>query len=78
MTLIELLEAIAAIELGGLLAEKLSSPFHGIWHALVLWTIRTVGSGIIFVLLLYGFGYLFDYLRRRKALKQVKYKDNSN
>ena len=68
-TLIELLEGIAAIALGSWLAEKLSSHFEGFWHAAVLWTVLTIGSGMIFLLLLYGFGYLFSYLCRRKTPK---------
>ena len=65
-TLIELLECIAAIALGGWLADKASSHFEGVWHSVVFWTIATVGSGVIFVLFLYGFGYLFSYLRRHE------------
>jgi hypothetical protein len=78
MTFIELLEVIAAIALGGLLAEILSSPFHGFWHPVVLWAVRTVGSGVIFLLLFWGIGHLFSYLRRRKALKQGIDKKTSN
>jgi hypothetical protein len=68
-TVIELLEGIAAFALGGWLAEKLSSHFEGFWHTAVLWSVRTVGSGVIFLLLLYGFGYFFSYLDRRKTPK---------
>ncbi len=63
-TLIELLEAIAAIALGVWSANTLSGHCEGVWRAIVFWTVATVGSGIIFVLFLYGFGTLFGYLRR--------------
>jgi hypothetical protein len=68
-TVIELLEGTAAIALACWLAEKLSSYYEGFWHTAVLWTVRTVGSVAIFLVLLYGFGYLFDYLSRRKTPK---------
>jgi hypothetical protein len=71
-TVIELFEAIAAIALGGLLADKLSSHFHGFWHTTILWTVRTAGSGVIFIIFLYGFGYLFGYLGRRKTPKPAE------
>ena len=77
-TLIELLEGIAAIALGAWLADTVSSHFDGTWRTIVLWTIRTVGSGIFFLCFLYGFGYLFDYLERRKIPKTPDGKDTHN
>ena len=74
-TLIELLEVIAAIALGAWLADKVSSHFDGTWRTVVLWTIRTVGSGVFFLCFLYGFGCLFDYLERRKIPKTSDGKD---
>lgn len=68
-TLIELLEGIAAIALGMWLADVASSHFEGAGHTIVLWTIRIVGSGIIFLCFLFGFGYLFGCLRKRNPPK---------
>ncbi len=77
-TLIELIEVVAAIALGAWLADKVSSYFTGAWRTLVLWTIRTIGSGIIFLCFLYGFGYLLAYLERRKTQKTSDEKHTPN
>jgi hypothetical protein len=77
-TLIELLEAIAAIALGAWLADVVSGHFDGTWRTVVLWTIRTVGSGIFFLCFLFAFGYLFDYLERRALPKTPDGEDTHN
>jgi Kef-type K+ transport system membrane component KefB len=68
-TVIEVLEGVAACFLAFWLAEKLSSYCEDFWRTSVLWTVTTVGSVAIFFILLYGFGYLFHYLSRRKKPK---------
>ena len=77
-TLIEVLEAVAAIALGVWLADAVSSHFDGAWREFVLWTIRIAGSGIIFLFFLFGFGYLFDCLQRRKPPKATDGTDTHN
>ncbi len=77
-TLIELLECIAAIALGGWLADRLSSHFTGVWHKIVFWSVATVGSGVIFLIFLFGFGYLFSYLSRHKTSKPAHESDKTN
>ena len=77
-TLIELLEAIAAIALGEWLGDVVSSHFEGTWRTVVLWTIRIVGSGVFFLCFLFGFAYLFDCLERRKIPKTKDGKDTDN
>lgn len=63
-------DALAAVALGMWLADVASSPFEGVARTVVLWSVRTVGSGILFVCFLFGFGYLFDRLERRKTSTQ--------
>ena len=77
-TLIELLEGIAAIALGAWLADKVGSHFQGVWHTIVYWTIATVGSGIIFLCFLFGFGYLFASRKHRQIQKASDGKDTRN
>jgi len=69
VTLIELLEVIAAIAIGAWLAETVSIHFQGASRKVVFWVIATVGSGVIFLCLLVGLGYLFEFGSRRKRNK---------
>lgn len=77
-TLIEVLEGVAAIALGGWLADRLSSHIEGVRHKIVFWSIATVGSGIIFVIFLFGFGYLLSYSRRHKPSGPAHESDTSD
>lgn len=76
-TLIELFEGIAALMLGMWLADVASSHFEGVWRTVVLWTVRTLGSGIIFLCFLFGFGYLFGCLEGRKTPETPDAKDTT-
>lgn len=71
-TLIEMVEVIAAIALGALLAEKVSLHFDGTWRSVVLWSSRTVGSGIFFLCFLFGVNYLAKSLRRQQDWETSK------
>lgn len=77
-TLIEVLECVAAVALGMWLADVASSHFEGAARTVVLWTVRTGGSGILFVCFLFGFGYLFDQLEGRKTRTKSAGGDSEN
>jgi hypothetical protein len=78
MTAIELLTALAAIALGGWLASIVGSHFEGTWHAIVFWTIATVGSGIFFCAFYKSLITFFAFLKRRKIQKASNGKDPRN
>jgi amino acid permease len=75
-TLIELLEMIGAIGLAALLADKLSSHFDGVWHTIVLWIVRIIGTLIFFLCFLFGFAYLSALEKRFKSKRPPKAENN--
>jgi hypothetical protein len=68
-TLIELVEVILAISFAVWLASRLAGHFHGVWRVVVFGTVALVGTLVLSVSLIIGFGYIFAYVEHRVSHK---------